>query len=83
MMLGSSGILNLAACGQTINEGEIRAAMPTGARMPNVVRVKVLAARKLLNLPNLKPRIEVSVRKVRGPWHGVGHPWLFWHPPRA
>ena len=65
MMLGSTGIFNLYAIATTINEGEIRAKLPKGAPLPNVVRVKVLAARKLLALPNLKPRIEVSVRKVK------------------
>ena len=68
MMLGDSGIFNLHAIATTINEGEIRRSLgETEATkpMPNVVRVKILAARKLLDLPNLKPRIEVCVRKAK------------------
>lgn len=65
MMMGATGVFNLYAIATTINEGEIRGSLPKDAPMPNVVRVKVLAARKLLNLPNLKPRITVSVRKTK------------------
>ena len=53
------------AIATTINEGEIRGSLPKGAPMPNVVRLKILAARHLIDLPNLKPRIEVSLRKTK------------------
>lgn len=65
MMMGRSGIFNLYAISTTINEGEIRRSLGQTAPMPNVVRVRILSARKLLNLPNLQPRIEVSIRKVK------------------
>ena len=32
--------------------------------LPNVFKLKILAARRLLSLPNLKPRVEVRVRKM-------------------
>jgi len=63
MMLGDTGIFNLYAIATTVNEGEIRSAMPKNVPMSNVVRVKILAARKLQALPNLMPRVVVSIRK--------------------
>ena len=33
---------------------------------PQVLKIKILAARKLQDFPNLQPRCEVQVRTIRG-----------------
>ena len=72
MIIGRTGLLNTPSLGRQLNENELRAAiggkgihMWRHVTLPNVFRIQILAARQLIGLPNLKPRIEVTDRTLR------------------
>ena len=71
MIIGRTGLLNTPSLGRQLNENELRAAiggkgihMYRNVTLPNVFRIQILAARQLMRLPNLKPRIEVNIRNM-------------------
>ena len=72
IMLGETGEINIPALGKQLTENELRA-MIAGkvihpyrmVRLPNVLRVKIMACRGLLDLPKLSPRVEVTVRRTK------------------
>jgi len=70
MMYGQTGELNMPAMGKQMSENELREELGgpivypyKSITLPNVLRLKILSARKLIDIPNLKPRVEVTLRK--------------------
>ena len=75
-MMGRTGVFNLPALGRHLTQNEIRAELGgkvvhpyRSLTLPNVLKIKILAARKLQDFPNLQPRCEVQVRTIRGQAH--------------
>ena len=72
MMLGKNGELNLVAMQKVFADNEIKEAIGgvyvfpyKKITLPNVIRMRIVAARNLIDLPNLKPRVEVTMRDVK------------------
>ena len=73
MILSTTGELNLVAMQRKMADNELREQLGgpyvwiyrNPAVLPNVLKVRIFGARKLLNLPNLKPRVEVTMRTVK------------------
>ena len=70
IMLGRTGDLNTVELSRYMARNELRAQLGgmlihpyRSLTLPNVLKIKILAARKLQDFPNLKPRCEVQVRK--------------------